>query len=745
MNKRRTTKKRRRRSAGPFLYGLLALAIGVPPYAILAGIWEGRALFTLYREPKLAAFQILGWIFLLLLVWLERSSITGRAVLAALRQPFLLAMICFVAYGAVTRSWVLVPQNHFYELNQYCFLLALLIALTWWGRRDPAVARVALYSLVFSLVPLVYVGLAQSMMDIPFLRSIDPGYGVQHASFMGYKNPMALSLLGHFFLLLYVTWDSFRKHRRLLVRLALAGTCLAELGYLVSLQSRSALLSLIASCVVLGGILLFRFRRPAHLALALAAATLAGLLLSLLLVLNPAATARLQSLGEYFRDPPSLLESDRGTYFRNTLHMARHNPFGVGLGEWQTHYPVYRKHNRDLAFTASHQVRRAHGDHAQFLGELGFPGLALWLALLAAALTRPLRHYLKTGRVLSLFLFVQILALVIAMAADYLVETPYNKFQFFLACGLAMISCRPLEKDGSRESGPESPRAWSSAAALLLAAWSTLAIANVWYYSRQLARSYHSSMLTTWYLSAIDQLNAGQSERAAQTLSRLERHGDRFLRLAGHGKTFYRDYLALAHASLLRGRALRAIELTRESLLLHPYHPNAFGLLASVLEPGAPPEAAQLSRRIQGYIMDQASAGFLEPYPAFLLPAGDRSGPFEPRGRENAGGHRVRERWRGILGGRTLKLTGVAPGGRGIVERTLYFCGDGRFYSEAENPGGPRIDLGWWAIRAEEETALAELRSVVGGGEVLSLSGSDTALRVGGRTAEISAGNEVCE
>ncbi len=731
-------KMRRMRSADPFLYGLLALAISAPPYVILAGTWDGRALFTLYREPKLAAFQILGWTFLLLLIWLKRPTITREAILATLRQPLLLAMISFVAWSAATRVWALVPENHFYEWNQYLFLLAFLTALYGWGRRDPVVVRVVLYSLAFSIVPLVFVGLVQSRIDIPFLRSIDPGYGVRHASFMGYKNPMALSLLGHFFLLLHVTWDSFRRRRRLLLRLALAGTCLAELGYLVSLQSRSALLSLIASCALLGGVLLFRSRRPGRFRIALAASTLTVLLLWLLLALNPAATARLESLTGYLRDPPSLLESDRGTYFRNTLHMARHNPFGVGLGEWQTHYPVYRKHNRDLAFTAGHQVRRAHGDHVQFLGELGFPGLALWLALLAAALTRPLRHYLKTGRVLSLFLFVQILALVIAMTADYLVETPYNKFQFLLVCGLAMIACRPLEKDGSGDDGPgrsgAASRAGLPAAALLLAAWSALAIANVWYYSQQLARSYHSSMLTTWYLSAIDELNAGQSERAAQTLSRLERRGERFLRLAGHGKTFYRDYLALAHASLLRGRALRAIELTRESLLLHPYHPNAFGLLASALEQDAPPAAAERARQIQDYVMDRASAGFLEQYPAFLRVG---EGPFEARGREDAGAREIGDRWRDVLAGRTLVLGGG--------ERRLHFCRDGRYYSRAGESAGPRLDLGWWSIRAAGESALAELQSVAGGGEVLSLEGSGSAPRAGGRAAELSARNEVCE
>ncbi len=741
-------KTSRMRSTDRLLYSLLALTVSLPPFAILVGIYDQRVLFTLYREPKLAAFQILGWLFLLLLVWLRRPSITKSSLSAVLRQPLIFIMSCFVAYGAATYSWTLVGHNLFYELNQYLFLLALLIALHSWGSRDPAVIRVTLYCLVFSLLPLVCVGLAQSVVDMPLLRSIDPGYGVRHASFMGYKNPMALSVLGHFFLLLYVTWDSFEKRRGPLVRLALAGCSLAELAYLVSLQSRSALFSLLASCAVLGGIFVIRSRRLRHLLGVLAASTLAGVLLWLLLVLNPAAMTRFESLAGYFEDPSSFLDTDRGTYLRNTLNMTRHNPFGVGLGDWQTHYPVYRSVNRDLAFTASHQVRRAHSDYVQLLGELGAPGVALWLALLAAAQVRPLRHYLKTGNSLSLFLTVQIFAFIVAMATDYLLETPYNKFQFFLVCGLAMTWCRPQDKDGTTENGqknqPEPSRARPLLAAVCLAAWSTVAIANIWFYSQQTIKNYCSSMLTTWYTTAIDALNAGQPARATERLSRVERYGKRFRGLSGHSKTFYRDYLALAHASFLRGRTLQAIELTRQSLLLHPYHPNAFGLLASILGSGAPPQAVQRSESIQRYLMDQASTGFLEPYPAFLRPAAAWPEPFEARGGESGARRRTRKHWRGRLAGRTLALTHGTSGDRAIGKRFLYLCGDGRYYSEAEDEGGPRIDFGWWRIKVEDEEALAELRPVVGTRQVLLLAASETALWVDGKAAEIRA-NDVCE
>ena len=89
------------------------------------------------------------------------------------------------------------------------------------------------------------------------------------------------------------------------------------------------------------------------------------------------------SAAAYAASPRTYLESDRGVYLRNTLNMARYRPFGVGLGDWQSQYPVFRSVRRSADFTDQGlevQVRRAHSDHVQFLGEAGWPGFVLWLA-----------------------------------------------------------------------------------------------------------------------------------------------------------------------------------------------------------------------------------------------------------------------------------------------------------------------------------------------------------------------------
>ncbi|MCP4664158.1 MAG: hypothetical protein GY856_52915 [bacterium] len=716
--------QRRSRAVDYLLYGLLSATIIVPLLAVLPGTKAGQVVFTLYREPKLSAVQILGWTLLILVLWLRRRSFTAGSVATTLRQPLFIALTAFILYAAITALWVLVPENLFYELNQYFFILVFLAVLDAWARRDESVTAVVFYSLVFSLAPLTLVGFTQLAVEIPFLRSIDPGYGVQNASFMGYKNPMAQALLGHFFLLLYLTWRSFREGRGPAVKLALSGYALAELVYLVLLQSRSVYAALLVSSTVVAGVLLSGVRRVGHLVTAAAAAIGLGAFLWLLLLVNPAVKARFESLTDYLVDPHAYLHSDRGIYLRNTLNMAKHHPLGVGLGDWQTHYPVYRRHHRDVAFTDAFQVRRAHSDHVQFLGELGYPGLALWLTLLVTALLRPIRHFIRSGRVSSLFLAVQLLAFMVAMATDYVLELPFHKFQFFLVCALAGMTCR-----SPAQVAPVESRGRGYLATGMVAALTMLGLANIGYYSQLLAKNYHTAMLTVSYLETIDD-GAGAGARIAST----ESWGRRSEALAGHAKTFYKSYLLRAHVAFLQGKIPRAVELTRESLRLHPHHPNSFRLLSEILGDGAPEKAAQY-RNIYHYIMNGASEGFLIRYPAFLARSADRS---------SASTSGKAEEWAAMLGGRTVGSGTAAPVPRGAVTKYLYLCSDGRFYSEAKGPEGPAIDFGWWRVRTLGEEVLGELTFAGGEVAIYSLSGSGGALLVDGREVSLSERNEVC-
>jgi hypothetical protein len=87
----------------------------------------------------------------------------------------------------------------------------------------------------------------------------------------------------------------------------------------------------------------------------------------------------------------------------------------MGLGDWQTQYLLYRLHRRDLYFTETIQVRRAHSDHVQVFGETGWPGPVRGSPLLAA----------------------QVGAFAFAMLTDSMFEYPYLKLEILLVAFLA--------------------------------------------------------------------------------------------------------------------------------------------------------------------------------------------------------------------------------------------------------------------------------------------------------------------
>jgi O-antigen ligase len=177
-----------------------------------------------------------------------------------------------------------------------------------------------------------------------------------------------------------------------------------ELVYLATLQSRTAYLALAVSALlalVVGRARhLHREGERGRLAPRGAAAVLAlgAVLVVLVASLHPGARGRLATMGRILASPASYLETDRGLYLRATWSMVREHPFGVGLGDWQTHYPLHRPREAFGGPEDLHRVRRAHSDHVQMLGELGWQGLAAWWAVLGTALVLAGRSFWRSGR-----------------------------------------------------------------------------------------------------------------------------------------------------------------------------------------------------------------------------------------------------------------------------------------------------------------------------------------------------------
>ena len=588
---------RARRDGDRLLAALVQLAIVVPALAVGWVRDDGRIAAVLYREPKLVAAGVLGWTFAAAFLWAWRRRLTAADLAAAIERPAMLALGAFLAYLAATGLWVRVPQNYFYELDQYLLLALLVVLLLAWTERDARLPGRVRAGLVASLAAVTAVGVLQILAPLPFLSPIDPEIGVAHPSLMGYKNPAALAVLGQLFLLAgWVAETRGNAGRGVSRRLGLGLLLAVELVYLVSLRSRTSYAALAAGSVFLVG--LWLARRPPRRALlrGAAAAAAAVALVAAAVAIHAPARERARSALAYAASPRAYLESDRGVYLRNTLNMARHRPLGVGLGDWQTQYPVFRSVRRTADFMdppPDVDVRRAHSDHVQLLGEAGWPGLVLWLGFLLLLAAAPIRGYLRDGRPGALFAAAQVVALAAAMASDYYLEMPYHKLQFFLVVYLALAA--PPRRPNGRAPCAPTPTKAMPAAAVVLALVALLQL------------GYHVLLARKVALAAAVATSYRRGDDAAVLAA-----GRELAAVPGHTKTLFRDYLLVAHSARQAGADALAGAAARKSLELHPYHLNALRFMATV---AADPETAAHWRRAYEHVRDEAVHGYEARYP----------------------------------------------------------------------------------------------------------------------------------
>ena len=603
------------------LRALLFLTVALPALAISMGRADGRIVFVLYREPKMVAAVCLSWLLLATLAWTRPEVFRVPGLLVTARRPAVAIGLALGAWLALTRLWVRVPENWAYEALQYATFGLLFVALVSWARDDGGVQGTVRVALVASLGVVTVLGVWQWLgsafpIRLPIeLPPIRPDIGARHPSLMGWKNPAALAVTGQLFLLL--GWVVRAKPS--LLRRCLALLAGLEMAYVVSLGSRTAVLALGAgfAVVLVLGLAATRTRsmNSKTLRIAIASFALFALTLGVVAAANSGLRERLGSMVELAVSPSKYFDSDRGVYLRNTLNMARHEPLGVGLGDWQTAYPVYRKHGRDVSFDATFEVRRAHSDHVQMLGEAGWPGLALWLAWLGLLALGPARAFLQRGRrdPERLFAAAQVAALAVAMATDYVVELPYGKFQFFL---VAVVVVGVLDSDDERVE----PKAAARSPGSMIVAGSLTALALVvgTVQLRHLQRVQTAAEITRRYEVALSEIQTtGRVER-----SRLEGIlvlGERFDRLPGGDKTTYRAYLGLSQTALLLERQDDAESAARRALELHPYSVDALAMMARV-EAGP---CAQRWRQARTRVLEEATEGYVWSYPS-CRPSGSR-------------------------------------------------------------------------------------------------------------------------
>ena len=523
---------------------------------------------------------------------------------ASIRSPPIVLLALLLFLFAISTLWAKVPANGLLELSLYLPLLMLVALLVAWMRTDARVRPTVELSLIgFAAVATMFGGI-QLAVEPRWLTAINPLGEVGNPSLMGYKNPMALAIAGQIFLLCgRIATASKGSWRRLMIFCALA-----EIAYLGQLESRTSLAAMVGGTIVL--LITAAVWAPRGLTVRRLAAVVgvAAVLLGLGTAAVPEARQKAASIWSYVAHPSAYLESDRGVYLRNTLNMARQHPWGVGVGDWQTQYPVYRLHDRYRSFDEVYEVRRAHSDHVQILGENGWIGFATWVAFLGAVGLGLVRSYHKSRSLGDLFLLGQMVFWVAAMATDYVLDLPFHRLVFFLLIACAVAGEGRLAATAVIRS--------SSGGAPLFPIWARNACAGVTagaaFLSSLVAVSalrldHDNAAMTKLYLQAL----GSDGRERSQLLQRAAAHGDTLLGTALHSKTQYKDWQVLADVFLRLGAKDAARRCAARALELHPYSPKTFLLLAK-LHTGEPRRRWQEGH---DHILHDATSGYRLPYP----------------------------------------------------------------------------------------------------------------------------------
>jgi hypothetical protein len=564
------------------LGALLVAAVGLPALFFRYATFQGEVVAVLYREPKKDAISILCWILIAAFCWLKLRRIDASSFSRLASRPVLIALAALLTHFGLTRLWVTVPANWAYEMTQYGVLFLLLLVLLVWTDLNRSTETIVERALVTSIGLVAMLGLLQGFWPGAAPPPINPYSEVGNPSLMGYKNPAALSVLAQLFVLGSLVASA--RARSITVKTTLGLLLAAELFYIVELQCRSAYLGLAVGTVVLIVLrVLVAIRSASHSRpfLYVPAGTAALIVLAALIVaafaLNPNAQGKAASMVRYATNPAAYLASDRGLYLQNTLDMAAHHPLGVGLGDWQTMYPAHRVVEGPNDFSEQFQVRRAHSDHVQVLGELGWPGIALWSTVLALVFFRAAVPAVREGHLRSAFLAAQVAAIAAAMSTDSFVEIPYNKFQLFLIVYLVMVNdARPGTE---RQSAARLARAPRLLVILLVSAAATAAIAMAGQTERKLVGSAVTGAL-------VQRAGSGSLHASDSTalLAAASEAGEAWAALPGHWKCLFRSHLELVRAEVLTGNTDRARHHAIEALRLHPLNPQTMRIVTALAD-----------------------------------------------------------------------------------------------------------------------------------------------------------------
>jgi O-antigen ligase len=333
--------------AGAGLVGVLALALARYHAAVALGVLL-VGVVVVEPAPSDAVFFVV----------IAVAMATGRFKLRHLPAPVLVLLAVFAALNLMSAVQVADPERAavYFAITLYLMVLSLWVPgyVTSTGR-----ARLVVRAYLASAVASAAAGVLALVTPLPGAELLTEGGRAQAL----FQDP---NVFGPFLVpAMLIVLEEILNPRLLSARLPTKSLMLAvlALGVLFS-YSRGAWLNLAVALVAMGLVLTLR-RGGARRALGLLAVAVAAAAVAAGIV---AATGSGDFLSERAR--PQQYDTERFSAQRAGLRPAQVYPFGAGPGQFESIAGI-----------------SAHSTYARALGEQGFPGLLVLLALLALTLS----------------------------------------------------------------------------------------------------------------------------------------------------------------------------------------------------------------------------------------------------------------------------------------------------------------------------------------------------------------------
>ena len=311
----------------------------LPPLIFIPGKLNNKWIFVSYREPKLAAIQILSW---LLITWSVATNF-GQLKTFFLKKNGLTKTIfylfcLFTLYSSLSASWALVPEAALYEASQWATLCCLYIVLLVLFSTSSKYRNVALYSILSSFAIVTIIGIIQNKIEIPFLLAATQ----LHANYstFGAKNTCFVTLASQLFLLLYIIVQK-TEQKRLLVAFSLLSLFFLELFYIFTSSSRTSFVAVSLGLIIFVTLLITVVRSKFYtkISITLGTTLLILFIVTSIIVLGNKGTNWVSNPGFELGNNDTLLPKDWILYPKTSKNPERK------LGEWSSIISHSGKHS----------------------------------------------------------------------------------------------------------------------------------------------------------------------------------------------------------------------------------------------------------------------------------------------------------------------------------------------------------------------------------------------------------------